>query len=808
MKTALRVLLVEDSPEDAFLLAHHLEMEGLEVTIERVEASEPFREALGRGPWDVVISDYSMPRFSAPEALDVLKETNQDIPFIVVSGSIGEETAVAIMHAGAHDYVLKHHLGRLVPAIKRERREAEHRRLRRATQAENERLELERLDLLEKLKQENEDLTALTQITANAISTLDLEDLVRTLLHRVVEVMRADEATILLAEGRELRMLASVGAAHLQGDGVAKTIGEGFEGTIAATQGALYVDDGLTDSKLNDSEIRGRGLRSLVGVPLKRQGVLIGVLHAGWLIPRPRRERDVHMLEITAERCAVAIQNARLFSELRQALTDLRSSEERFRLVAETIDEVFWMTDPSKRQMLYISPGYETVWGRSCSSLYAAPQTWLDAIHPEDRDRVIQALQLQADGGYDTEYRIVRPDGGVRHVRDRAFPVKDGDGGVYRVVGVANDVTDRREAEAARLASEVWFGAIFEAEPECVKVISAGGDLEQINPAGLAMLEAKSLEDAQRHTLLQFVEPDYREAYDALRLSCLSGRSGRLEFEMTGLRGTRRWLDSHAVPLRDEGGRVAKILSVARDITEQRQAQESLRQALRDQAALLKEVHHRVKNNLQLIVSLLRLETSRSMEEAAKLVLRDMQGRIQSMALLHETLYRAGNYADVDLSSYLGQLGIQLLRTLKPGSRSIELDRHMTPVSVGIDQAIPCGLVLHELLSNCLKHAFQGMGAGVVRLELDYLADGTEVRLSVKDNGVGLPSNFAPLSGKSLGLQLVSDLARQLGGRLDVGPGPGATFTVTFRALKVERRQTLELGSIAEALGVRSRRAT
>jgi PAS domain S-box-containing protein len=133
-------------------------------------------------------------------------------------------------------------------------------------------------------------------------------------------------------------------------------------------------------------------------------------------------------------------------TERKVAEDALRESEQLFRQVTESIKEVFWMSDPHKNAVLYVSPGYETVWGRSCESLHASPRSWLDAIHPDDRDRVLQAaLTKQVTGEYDEEYRIIRPDGTVRWIHDRAFPVKDTSGSVYRIAGLAEDVTEQRE---------------------------------------------------------------------------------------------------------------------------------------------------------------------------------------------------------------------------------------------------------------------------------------------------------------------------------------------------------------------------
>lgn len=135
-------------------------------------------------------------------------------------------------------------------------------------------------------------------------------------------------------------------------------------------------------------------------------------------------------------------------SELELANADLRQSEERFRQLAENIKEVLWMTDLAKRQMLYVSPGYEIIWGRSCKSLYDAPKEWVDAIHPDDRERIIKAaLEKQERGEYNVVYRILRPDGSMRWIRDRAFPVKDHDGNPYRIVGLAEDITEERQLD-------------------------------------------------------------------------------------------------------------------------------------------------------------------------------------------------------------------------------------------------------------------------------------------------------------------------------------------------------------------------
>ena len=179
--------------------------------------------------------------------------------------------------------------------------------------------------------------------------------------------------------------------------------------------------------------IRQAGSRAFLGVHRRKDGSIFPV--------------EVNANYITLDRDYV-ISVVRDITERKAAEEALRESEQRFRQVTESIDEVFWLTDAIKNETIYISPAYEKVWGRSCKHLYEAPHSWIDAVHPDDRTRVSEARSnLQNAGDYDMEYRIERPDGAVRWIHDRAFPIKDGAGCVYRMVGVAEDVTARRQLE-------------------------------------------------------------------------------------------------------------------------------------------------------------------------------------------------------------------------------------------------------------------------------------------------------------------------------------------------------------------------
>ncbi|MBJ7424949.1 MAG: amino acid permease [Akkermansiaceae bacterium] len=209
-------------------------------------------------------------------------------------------------------------------------------------------------------------------------------------------------------------------------------------------------------------------------------------------------------------------------------------------------------------------------------------------------------------------------------------------------------------------------------------------------------------------------------------------------------------------------------------------AELELQTLVRDKVALLKEVHHRVKNNLQFIYSLLRLETGRSDNLETKLAMQDMQGRIRSMSLLHELLYRSGTFAKVDLGDYLNKLATESFRSLVDSSSKVKLHLDVCAVDAPMDQAISCGLFMNELLSNCLKHAFPNDRPGEVQITLQMGKNPNEFQIGVRDNGIGLPADFDEKRGNSLGHQLVSDLAHQIGGTMVIETGPGAAFSLIF----------------------------
>lgn len=231
----------------------------------------------------------------------------------------------------------------------------------------------------------------------------------------------------------------------------------------------------------------------------------------------------------------------------------------------------------------------------------------------------------------------------------------------------------------------------------------------------------------------------------------------------------------------DTGNGVMVLASIV-DITERRRAQQVLEQALLEKTVLLNEVHHRVKNNLQVITSLLNLQANNADEPRVRDILNESQNRVRAMALTHQLLYERKDFSRMDLGDYLDRLAQLLRGTYRSGANGVELqlERPAQPVYLDLERAIPCGLMVNELVTNAFKHAFPEQRRGDITITL--YGDDQRLTLAVRDDGIGLPADFDFDAVKSLGLQLVPLLIDQLHGELQILPGGGAHYRITFPA--------------------------
>jgi two-component sensor histidine kinase len=228
-----------------------------------------------------------------------------------------------------------------------------------------------------------------------------------------------------------------------------------------------------------------------------------------------------------------------------------------------------------------------------------------------------------------------------------------------------------------------------------------------------------------------------------------------------------------------KNGKPIGIEGLLRDITDRKHADKKLQASLKEKEVLLQEIHHRVKNNMQIISSLLNLQSSKVQDEDVVGMFQESRDRIRAMALIHEKLYQSKDLAQVNLGQYIESLYLHLYHMYRVDSSTVRLVKHIEEVFLDINTAIPIGLVINELVSNALKHAFPNGSQGEIRLELSR-DKGGRYRLIIKDNGAGLPAGVDIKNPDTLGMQLVHDLVAQIGGEIDIDISEGTAFLVTF----------------------------
>ena len=455
----------------------------------------------------------------------------------------------------------------------------------------------------------------------------------------------------------------------------------------------------------------------------------------------------------------------------------LRASEERLRLAMASAKQGLWDYDIVRGTALNSVP-VPNAPGFGSQMAETMADEFVDNVHPDDRERVASALHAYASGRadrYEEEFRLETAGTMSRWVQSVGRIVeRKPDGSPTRIVGVMTDITERR----AFLDALRFRDRAIESAQNAIAIADLDAVLTFVNHAFAEMFEVDR-EQTAGQSLLQFAEEPAQVGAIVGELMS-TGRPWTGEIRAVSPSGRHFDILLSAALVTDEQGQPTGIVGALLDITDRKRSEQAMAASLAEKESLLKEVHHRVKNNLQVISSLLRLELGRTTDDGIKAVLSEMQNRVVSMALLHETLYRSDNLARADLSSYLVRLVNQLFRSSAPPSGRVVLHTDIEQTFVDLEQAVPCGLLVTELVSNSLKHAFADGRAGEVRVTLHHPDNGPGLVLTVSDTGPGLPADFDERRTQSLGLQLVSDLTRQLRGTLTITRQPGASFALAF----------------------------
>jgi len=347
-----------------------------------------------------------------------------------------------------------------------------------------------------------------------------------------------------------------------------------------------------------------------------------------------------------------------------------------------------------------------------------------------------------------------------------------------RITELEQSESQRKRAEEALYAAHVYNRSLIEASLDPLVTIGADGKITDVNAATEAVTGYIRSELIGTEFSDYFTEPEQaRSGYQEVF------RAGSVRDHPLELRHRDGHVTSvlyNASVYRNEERQVVGVFAAARDITKRKQAEGQLHASLREKEILLKEIHHRMKNNMQVISSLLDLQAMASGKQELTELLHESQRRIQVMALIHEKLYNSNDFTRIDMAGYIKSLSQELLQSYQINPRKIDLIIQTDGVYLDISMAIPCGLILNELISNTLKHAFPEDRHGELQIIMRETRN-KEIEIIVLDNGLGMPDDVDIHHPLTVGLHLVSGLVKnQLSGQIKVRRDNGTRFRIIF----------------------------
>jgi PAS domain S-box-containing protein len=682
-------------------------------------------------------------------------------------------------------------------------------------------------------------LAVVNQVARQAASTLDPDQLLQRIVTDIQQGFGYYNVDLyLMSETADhLERQAMLGGfAGIARPEHRQPLGVGVIGWSAQTGQPLLVNDVSQEPHYIPGCLEGALTKSELCVPLKLGERTIGVLDVQETRLNAFDDTDLLAMETLADQIAVTIENARLYKALQQELAERVRAESQRDATLEALQrrnrelELLNRTAQAFSASLDLDHVLVTVLGEvrrllgvvACSAWLIDPGTGELVCRQvtDSLSELVRGWRLPPGQGI---VGWVAQHGKSLNVPDtradeRHFKGVDSKTGLeirsilsvplrvkQRVIGAilvgdekANrfDTTDVRLLESlasaaaiavenARLyadlrASQEYARNLIDSSLDTIIAVDKGRRVVEFNKAAQATFGYHPDEILGQHIDILYVDP-----LEGLEIHRTTVEQGQCTREVLNKRknGQVFPIFLSASVLRDAQGELVGVMGISRDITQRKQAEEQLRASLREKEMLLKEIHHRVKNNLQLISSLLDLQSDSIQDPQALAIFKDSQNRVRSMALIHQQLYQSSNLAQIDYVEHIRELAGRLFHSYGVALDAIKLDVYVEDPFMGVDIAIPCSLIINELFSNALKYAFPPQVERAARqdgVRIEITRHGDQMVLLVSDNGVGLPIGFDFRDTETLGLQLVRMLTQQVGGTIELDRTGGTTFKIMF----------------------------
>lgn len=795
-KSRSRILVVDDNPTNLLLLCDLLEFEGYEV-IQAADAASAQKAVVDRPP-DLILMDVNLPDLDGLTLTRRLKSdpATQGIRIAVVTAAAmkgDEEKAYA---AGSDAYISK-------PIVPSEVLQQVAALLGQAAPARMACVETG----AEKLRPATTDSQAPSVLVVDDLpaNRLLLREILEAERYRVLEAADGVEALSLIEHGGITAVISDVLMPNMDGFRLCLEVRKHpqFGGMPFVIYTSTY------NSPADRALALKVGADRYLVKPAPREEILAALAgadeEAATRAPGAMMQPDEVGI-IKQYNAALVAKLEEKNAELESTLIRLREQEARFRELAESINEVFWLSEPDKGRILYISPAYEAIWGRSCESLLSHPRTWLEAIHPDDRGRVQEAaMTKQTAGLYDEEYRVIRPDNSLRWIRDRAFPVRNAAGEIYRIAGVAADISGQKAARE-RIDEQAQ---LLDLTQDSISVRTLEDQIRYWNRASERLYgwgPSEVLGRPVREVLRP--KPEY---FTAAKEAVLAKGEWHGELEHTHRNGRVVVVDSRWTLLRDDTGQPKAVLVISTDITEKKQlaAQFYRAQRLESIGTLASGVAHDLNNILApIIMAAPMLRWGLPQKQVEKLA-ETMETSAQRGAELVRQLLTFGRGAEgpravVQATSLLHEV-IKIARQTFP--KNIEFVSRIEP---GLWPMLADPTQLHQVVLNLCVNARDAMpeggrmtiGAKNQRIDHNFAAmtgeakAGDYVVIEVEDTGTGIPPEivdkiFDPFfttkesgKGTGLGLATVLGIVKGHGGfvTLRTQVGEGTVFCISLPA--------------------------
>ncbi len=483
-------------------------------------------------------------------------------------------------------------------------------------------------------------------------------------------------------------------------------------------------------------------------------------------------------------------------SELKRAERELKESEAKYRDLFENATDLIQSVGVDGK-IFYVNNEWKKILGYDDRDIETC--SVFDFIHPNSLEhcQAIFKKILLGESIANVELTFISKEGAAV-ICEGNLSSKFENGNFVSTRGIFRNITEKQQIEKEIKQSQeklftqsVKLNAIIESGSHIIWTVDKNLRLSTFNKNYAHQLLKQSGIEAQVGVSVFAFDSKSSEPYDNFWIkkyeSAFAGNPQYLETEFINKNGEESWREIYLNPIFNENGDVLEVSGIGHDITEKKQSEAKIRKSLQEKEILLKEVHHRVKNNLQVISSILNLQSSYVKDEGTLSILKESQNRIKSMAFIHESLYQTKDFSSINFSEYIINLSQNLIHSYSNFDREIKLNLDIQNVFLNLDLAIPCGLIINEIVSNALKHAFvEKMEGGEVSIKMKIVED--DLILLIGDNGKGLPKHIDYRNTESLGLQLVVTLTDQLSGTIELHLEKGTNYSIVFKQNQVKNR--------------------